>query len=510
MTRGERVIAFIELVCIVPEGKLVGQPVKLLPFQKDFILAIYDNPAQTRRAYLSIGRKNGKSTLIACILLVHLVGPEAVLNSQIVSGARSRDQAAIIFKLARMMVELSPKLMNEIRIVPSTKILVGRELNTEYSALAAEGKTAHGKSPVLALLDEVGQVVGPQDDFTDAITTSQGAHEHPLLIAISTQAPTDADLFSVWLDDAKSSGDPKIVCHLHTAEPDCELDDEKEWKRANPSIGIFRSREDVVEQAKQAERMPSQEANFRVLTLNQRVNRNSPAIAPGVWKANGGKVKDWGGAPVYAGLDLSQMADLTALVSMAQVDEEWHVRPKFWLPADTLTEKTRLDKVPYDIWAKEGLLETTPGKSVDYEFIAHALKNFCNEHNVVKIAFDRWRFEYLRPCLLRAGFDDETLEGLFEDFGQGYKSMSPAFQSLETALLNETVRHGNHPVLTMCASNAVVTMDPAGNRKLDKSKAVGRIDGMVALTMAFGVAPSEIEVPATSPWDDPEFSMLAA
>lgn len=214
MTRGGKVCAFVEKYCRIPEGSQVGQPIKLAKFQRKFILDIYDNPHGTRRAYLAIARKNGKSALIACLLLVHLVGPEAVQNSQLVSGARSRDQAALVFNLAAKMVELSPELRKIVRTVPSGKRLIGLPMNTEYKALAAEGTTAHGLSPVFAVLDEVGQVKGPQDAFIDAITTSQGAHDKPLLIAISTQAPTDADLFSIWLDDAERSADPAIVSHV--------------------------------------------------------------------------------------------------------------------------------------------------------------------------------------------------------------------------------------------------------------------------------------------------------
>jgi phage terminase large subunit-like protein len=230
MTRGERVIAFIHRHCRVPEGKHVGKPLVLLPFQQDFIRAVYDNPVGTSRAYLSIGRKNGKSALIACLVLAHVVGPEARMNSQIVSGARSRDQAALVFKLAQKMVMLSPVLKKETRITPSSKMITGLAVNAEYKAISAEAGTAHGLSPVLAILDEVGQIKGPQDDFVDAVDTSQGAHVNPLLIAISTQAATDNDLFSRWLDDAAKSGDPRIVSHVYAAPPDCGLSDREAWK----------------------------------------------------------------------------------------------------------------------------------------------------------------------------------------------------------------------------------------------------------------------------------------
>lgn len=172
-TRGERVIAFIERYCLVPEGKHVGKPLVLEKFQKRFILEIYDNPAGTARAYLSIARKNGKSALIAAIVLAHIVGPEARQNSQVISGARSRDQAALVFKLAEKMVRMSPELSKITRIVPSAKQIIGLPMNVDYRAISAEAGTAHGLSPVVAILDEVGQVKGPADAFVEAIETAQ-------------------------------------------------------------------------------------------------------------------------------------------------------------------------------------------------------------------------------------------------------------------------------------------------------------------------------------------------
>src|SRR5699024_6419579 len=219
----------------------------------------------------------------------HLVGPEAVPNSQIVSGAQSRDQAALIFNLAVKIINMSTRLQELIHITPSSKRLVGLPRNVEYKALSAEGKTAHGLSPVLAILDEVGQVRGAQNDFIDAITTSQGAHAKPLLIAISTQAPTDADLFSVWIDDAEKSNDKRIVSHVYAASEDCALDDEDQWAKANPALGLFRSIDDVREQSQQASRMPSAENTFRNLTLNQRVNTVTTFVSIGAWKKNGAR-----------------------------------------------------------------------------------------------------------------------------------------------------------------------------------------------------------------------------
>lgn len=488
MTRAARVIAFIEKHCVTPDGAHVGKPLLLAEFQKQFLRDVYDNPAGTRRAILSVSRKNGKSGLIAGLLLAHLVGPEAKQNSQLVSGAMSRDQAALVFNLAAKMVQLSPKLSGIVRIVPSGKRLLGLPLNTEYRALAADGKTAHGLSPVLAILDEIGQVRGPQSDFIDAITTSQGAHDAPLLIAISTQAASDADLLSVWLDDAAASKDPRIVCRLYTAPEGCDLLDVEAWKAANPALGLFRSEDDLREQMTQAQRMPSMENTARNLLLNQRVSTVSPFISPDVWKSCAGQILPFGDEPVWCGLDLSARTDLTALVIIGRIAGVWHVMSHFWTPEQGIAERARRDRAPYDTWTRQGHLHTTPGATVDYEFVAQDMATILSGLNVQAVAYDRWRIDLLRKELDKIGSDLPLVE-----FGQGFKDMAPALEALEAELLNARVAHGGHPVLSMCAANAIVVKDPAGGRKLDKSKTTGRIDGLQAMAQAFGVAAQAVE-----------------
>lgn len=493
MTRGEKVIAFIERYCVVPEGKLVGKPLRLEPFQRDFILAVYDNPAGTTEGILSIARKNGKSGLIAAILLAHIAGPEARLNSQIVSGARSRDQAALVFNLASKMVLQSPELGGGgdarralVRIVPSGKRLLGTAKNVEYRALAADGHTAHGLSPVLAILDELGQVRGPQDDFVEAIETASGAYDDALRLVISTQAPTDADMLSVKIDDAKRSRDPKIVCRVYEAPANCDVLDTAAHVSANPALGTFRSLPELTAAAEKAKRMPSFENGFRNLYLNQRVNRFSPFIAPATWGACRGEpdLEAFRRFPVYGGLDLSETTDLTAFVLVAKDDEGLlHVLPIFWSPGATLMDRSKRDRAPYDAWTRDGLMLEVPGVAIDYDFVAADMLRITEGMDLRKINFDRYRMKLLQPALDRL---DANLP--MAEFGQGFVSMTPALTAAEIAFLQTKVRHGGHPVLTMCAANAVVKPDPAGNRKLDKAKSTGRIDGMVALVMAIEAA----------------------
>ena len=480
LSRGARNIAWIEAHCRIPEGKFVGKPVKLTVKQRRWIKRIYDSP--TRMFILSMARKNAKTALASFLLLLHLCGPEAQPNSQLFSAAQSRDQAAILFALAAKVVRMSPGLSEVVLIRDTAKQLACPELGTLYRALSADASTAYGLSPVFVVHDELGQVKGPRSELYEALETASAAHDRLLSIVISTQAPTDADLLSLLIDDGLTGADPRIKVELCTAPLDLDPFSEKAIRKANPHYDDFMNKEEVRRQASDAKRMPSREASYRNLILNQRIEARNPFISRGIWLENGADPDDLTGRDVYGGLDLSSVSDLTALV-LATPDGD--VVPTFWLPAEGLEEKSRNDRVPYDLWASQGLLQTTPGAAIEYEFIAEHLRGVFDRYNVKAMAFDRYNMKFLKPWLVRAGFTEEEL-ARFVDFGQGFISMSPAIRALESMLLARKLRHGKHPVLTMCAGNATVVMDPAGNRKFIKSKATGRIDGMVALAMAVG------------------------
>lgn len=494
LTRGERNIKWIETYCRIPEGRYVGQPVRLRRFQKQIILDIYDQPPErrTRRAIISFARKNAKTALSAFLLLLHLCGPEARENSQLYSAAQSRDQAAILFGLAAKIIRMSPRLAQYVTIRDSGKQLFCEPLGTLYRALSAEASTAYGLSPVFTVHDELGQVKGPRSDLYEALETASAAQDEPLSIVISTQAPTDADLLSMLIDDALEENDPHTRIFLYTAPLDLPPFAESTIRLANPAYDEFMNQEEVMRMANDASRMPTRESSYRNLILNQRVEVHNPFVTRAIWKQNGHPVVERfdRDTEVWLGLDLSEINDLTALVMTGKVQGKWHVKPIFWLPEHGIVERSREDRVTYDVWRDEGYLETTPGRSIEYSYIAPVLKQIFVTHNVRGAAFDRYNFRHLRPWLVQAGFNDHELER-FIDFGQGYVSMSPALRTVEGMLLNGEVAHGDHPVLTMCASNAVVTKDTTGNRKLDKSKSRGRIDGMIAMVMALSIASAD-------------------
>ena len=430
----------------------------------------------------SLPRKNGKTSFSAMLLLLHLVGPEAVPNGQLFSAAQSRDQAAILFALAAKMVRMSHELSQYVAIKDSGKQLICADIGTVYRALSAEASTALGLSPTMVIHDELGAVRGPRSDLYEALETAGAAQIAPLSIVISTQAPNPGDLLSTLIDDALTNADPTIKCILYSVPIDADVFDHKTLAKAQPNWHLMNHTE-VFKSASDAQRMPSRESSFRNLVANQRIESVAPFISRGIWILNSMTPDDqvFYEEPVYVGLDLSAKTDLTAMVMIAY-REKWHVKAYFWTPAKGLRDRAKRDRAPYDVWEQQGLIRAIPGAAVDYEAVARDMADILQDCNVQAIAFDRWRFDLLKKELDEIGAAWPLLP-----FGQGFKDMAPAIDSLEELLLNEQLAHGGNPVLTMCMANARIEKDAAGNRKMNKAKATGRIDGAVALAMAVGV-----------------------
>ena len=491
-------IAFIERYLRVPKGDFfVGQPVRLRDWQKDAIRRIYGSP--TRQLVLSMGRKNGKTALIAMLVLAHLIGPEARRNAEIYSTAQARDQAAIVFDFAAKMARMSPELSRLVVVRESAKELFSPLTGVRYKALSADATTAYGFSPALAIHDELGQVRGPRSELYDAIETAMGSQAEPLSIVISTQAPSDGDLLSKLIDSALASDDPLYKAILYAAPQEADLWAEETWRLANPALGDFLSLDEMRLAARRARALPAQESAFRNLNLNQRVAAEAHFLSASVWALNSGAsdLSVLERRPNFCGADLGATQDLTALFAGAtDEDGTWHFRQWYFLPEEGLRERADRDRVPYDVWREQGFLTVTPGRSVDWDEVARIVVPVLRTLDVRGFAYDRWQFEQLKRAFGRQGWEPPFLE----DFGQGYKTMSPALRTVEQLALDGKLRHGDHPILRMCAENTVVLMDDAGNRKLTKKRAFGRIDGMVALTMMVGAASIDVP-PVTSVYE---------
>ena len=513
---------------VVPSGTGQGHPFVLREWQKQFVRDIYapndQGVRRVRRAILSVARKNGKTALIAALVLAHLVGPEAITNGEIYSAATDREQAGQVFKFARQMVEAEPEFgaagEYPITIVPSTKRLICNKNGSFYSAMSSEAGTKHGLNPSVWIYDELAQEKKP--DLYHVLNTSQGARDEPLGIVISTQSPDPQHPLSEMIDDGLRANSRSIAVHLYCASDDVEdLMDEGAWLDANPALGDFRKTEDVRTLAEEAVRLKTREASFRNLYLNQRVDQTSPLIPRSEWKAceTGDTLRK--GEKIYLALDLSGKVDLTSLVGVSADPEEDRIGAWHWKPKDYLGDHTRRDNFDYITAASSGWLETPPGRIIDYEYVARRIAEVNSEYEIVGLAYDRWHIDYLKVEFGRIGFEtytdgsDDHLDGALRlvPWGQGYKDMSPAVEALEESVITRKFKHNGNPILGFCFANAIVTFDPSGARKLDKSATRFRIDGAVAAAMAMGLKARDLmkeEAPVASPWDNPEFSIAEA
>jgi phage terminase large subunit-like protein len=487
LSRPMKVIAFLEDLTVT-SGELAFSKLKLRAFQREFIEAVYavkGDRRPIRTAVMSMGRKNGKTQLAAALALCHLCGPESESRGEVYSCANDRFQASKIFSEMAAMVANHPWLSKRCNIIRFTKQIEDLVNGSVYMALSSEAATKFGLSPSFCVFDELGQA--PNRELYDAMDTAMGGRKDPLMMVISTQAADDHAPMSQLIDyglqiQTKKVSDPAFYMQLFTANDKLDPFKLTTWKQANPALGDFRSLEDVKRLAKQAQRMPSRENAFRNLVLNQRVAAHAKFIEKRAWEDCGLVAKIPDGAKIFAGLDLGSTLDLSALVIAHQdLEGVFHVQPFIWVPGN-LRQRAINEKVPYDAWQKAGHV-IAAGDSTDPKAIALKLAELNGRYRIQSLAFDRWRINDLQRELDAIGTKINLVA-----HGQGYRDMSPAVDTLERLITQKRIRHGNHPVLAWMAGNAVVTIDAAKNRKLDKAKSSNKIDGIVALCMAFSVA----------------------
>lgn len=496
--RAQRVIRFIEALRI-PSGFGAGRPFRLRQWQRDFIYDIYANSQveevsgeiifrrKTRKAILSIARKNGKTALIAALVLVHLIGPEAGINSEIVSAANDKEQAGQVFLYISQIVSLSPKLTDKLKVIPSTKRIVYHARGNLYRAISADAHRKHGLNPVVVIYDELAQ--SRSRELFDTLETAQGAQPEPLFITISTQSNDPQHPLSQMIDDALTGQAEDLVCHLYEVPDDTkDVFKEEVWINANPALGDFRDIVEFRSYAAKAKRLPSFENQFRNLYLNQRVSTMATLFSRSLWQGLKGEAKFADQDDVILALDMATTTDLCALTMLSLTGRA--MRTFFWKPDDLLEEHGRRDRVEYDVWQRLGHLEPCPGKTIQPEYVSTKIAEIYSQFRVVGLAYDRWRMAYLQKEFDRIGLDaseEEDAQLRLYPWGQGFKDMAPAIDAFETAAINGSFEHNGNPLMTWNVGNAIVTSDPAGNRKLDKSKSRLRIDGAVSATMAHGL-----------------------
>lgn len=483
----DRAVHFFERFLKHHKGKWAGAPFQLLDWQRDRVIRPLfgwkrrDGRRRFRTAYIEVPRKNGKSTLAAGIAL-YLLFADGEFGAEIYSAAADRDQAAIVFDTAKTMVEMSPALRKRCEIYKRS--IVVPKTRSVYRVLSAEAYTKHGINAHGIIFDELH--AQPTRDLWDTLTTSTGAREQPLVVAITTAGYDRQSICWEQHEYARQVlegviDDPSFLAVVYAADEGDDWRDPKVWAKANPSLGVTVKLEYLRREAERAAQVPAYQNAFRRLHLNQWTQQETRWLDLAAWDACDGPVdpKALEGRECYAGLDLASVADVAALVLVfpPQGDELYQVLPFFWIPEENMMERSRRDRVPYDAWVRDGLIRATEGNVIDYRQIIADIEALGERFHIREIAFDRWGAFQVQQQLEGAGF---TMVA----FGQGFKSMSPPTKELLKLVLARKLAHGGHPVLRWMADNMVVDQDPAGNVKPNKAKSREKIDGMVALIMA--------------------------
>lgn len=485
-------------------GEYAGKNFQLMDWQRDQIIRPLfgtlnpDGTRQYRTCYVEVPRKNGKTELGAAVGL-YLLFADDEPGAQIYSAAGDRGQASLVFNAASPMVRQAKALTSRARIIDSQKRIAVYSTNSFYQVLSAEAYSKHGLNAHGILFDELH--TQPDRQLWDVLTTSTGARMQPLVFVMTT-AGYDRNTIGWEIHDYADKvargivEDPTFLSVIYSAPENADWTNEKIWRQCNPALGEFRNVDEMRTLCKRAQETPALEMTFRRLYLNQWVNSVERWMPMDKWDGCKGEVNqdELEGRDCYAGLDLASTTDLTALAyAFPYPDGHYKALAHFFIPEDTMREHERKDRVPYSEWVRKGYITATPGNVIDYDYIQHKLCEDRKRFNIRELAFDRWGAAKLMTDLQEVDFViDQKLAGtgrpLLVPFGQGYASMSAPTKELMNIVLSKKLEHGANPVLRWNADNMVVTPDPAGNLKPDKSKATQRIDGMVALIMALGRA----------------------
>ena len=479
-------------------GEWYGKPFQLMPWQEQIVRDIFgvvgeDGYRQFRTAYVEVGKKNGKSELAAAIAL-YLLFADGEAGAEVYSCAADINQASIVFNTAKAMVEQCGDLNSLSKLVPSTKRIIFPHTNSLYRVLSSETKSKQGFNVSGLIFDEL--FAQQTRELFDTMTKYTGdARRQPLYFLITTAGRDRTSICyeihqkaQAVLDGSKI--DPSFYPAVFGIEEGDDWNDETVWRRVNPSIGVTIPFETVQAAYKQAKQNPAEEMHFRQFRLNEWCNADIRWMPMDKWDACGEDIDfdEYEGRDCYCGLDLSSTGDLTALVLVfppTHGDTKYTVMPFFWLPEDVIDLRTRRDHVPYTVWKKMGVFNTTEGNVVDYDYIVAFISKLSQQFKIREIAYDRYGAEKIRRDLEELGAENGFT--VFP-FGQGYISMSPPSKDLFQLVMEKKIRHARHPVLDWNMGNVIIDQDAAGNIKPNKQKSTEKIDGAVALVMGLARA----------------------
>lgn len=448
---------------------------------------------QYTKVYCEVPKKNGKTELAAGIALLGLFIDQEP-GAEIYFVAAARDQAAIGFKVAAQMVRQNPELHALVKIVDSTKtIYLKDDPSCFMKAISADAGTNDGINPHIAVFDELHRQ--KNGDLYSVIEYGMDARSQPLMFCITTAGITGSSPICEQMHDYAKNimagifNDPSFYPCIYGVEDfeDWTLEGHPEnddgpatgWWKANPSLGEHLNIERVRQAFQKALSNPAEQNNFRRLRLNQWVGQEVRYLPMDHWRACGEAFNParFVGKSCVAGIDLAATQDITALVLLFMENDMFYLVPHFWIPADDLQKRSRADKVPYDLWVAQGLVQTTPGNQIDYKFLRRTIKDLGNLYDIREIAFDRWNATPVIQDLKETdGFNTVPI-------GQGYASMSAPTKELLRLVMLHRIQHNNNPVLNWMADNFSVKQDEADNvkpSKPDRRKTSKRIDGIAA------------------------------
>lgn len=487
--KADRAVTFIENLCHT-KGKWAGTPFWLLPWQEQLIRDIFgivkpDGNRQFRTAFVEICKKVGKSELAAAVAL-YLLYADNEPSAEVYGAAADRQQASIVFDVAKQMVEMSPALMKRSKLMGATKRIVNYSNAGYYQVLSAEVGGKHGFSVSGLVFDEIH--TQPNRQLYDVLTKgSSDARQNPLHFIITT-AGNDRhsiayELHTKAVDILEGRRvDPTFYPVVYGLKDDEDWEDEANWYKVNPSLGYTVDIERLRDAYREAKQNPADEVTFKWLRCNMWVS-STVAWIPDAIYMRGNEPIDMdalAGRDCYAGLDLSSTGDITALVLIfppRNEDEKYVLLPYFWIPEETIPRRVKANSVPYDIWEKQGYIMSTEGNVIHYDFIEKFIMYLSEKYHILEIAVDRWNATQMIQNLEGEGFT-------IVPFGQGFSSMSAPTKEFYRLLMDGRIIHGGNPVLRWMAGNVVIDTDPAGNIKVTKAKSKEKIDGIVAAIMA--------------------------
>ena len=487
--KADRAVTFIENLCHT-KGKWAGTPFWLLPWQEQLIRDIFgivkpDGNRQFRTAFVEICKKVGKSELAAAVAL-YLLYADNEPSAEVYGAAADRQQASIVFDVAKQMVEMSPALMKRSKLMGATKRIVNYSNAGYYQVLSAEVGGKHGFSVSGLVFDEIH--TQPNRQLYDVLTKgSSDARQNPLHFIITT-AGNDRhsiayELHTKAVDILEGRRvDPTFYPVVYGLKDDEDWEDEANWYKVNPSLGYTVDIERLRDAYREAKQNPADEITFKWLRCNMWVS-STVAWIPDAIYMRGNEPIDMdalAGRDCYAGLDLSSTGDITALVLIfppRDEEEKYVLLPYFWIPEETIPRRVKANSVPYDIWEKQGYIMSTEGNVIHYDFIEKFIMDLSEKYHILEIAVDRWNATQMIQNLEGEGFT-------IVPFGQGFSSMSAPTKEFYRLLMEGRIIHGGNPVLRWMAGNVVIDTDPAGNIKVTKAKSKEKIYGIVAAIMA--------------------------